>query len=127
MTNTVKTKPAKWINHGDVNPRAYGAVFLKDLGDSFEIVQVSNIIEDAGKKTADELGGVYQFKSANVDKADIMKDKGLRDYADANRHDDATNLIWAATAYLGYHGGDDVVYTNNFHMGMRSMGIYRYE
>ena len=117
-----KTKVNGWVNHGDINPREHGGMFVRDCGDSFDLVSVDNQEHDCFKPAR------YLFQSINVSKADIMADKGLRDYADANRHDDNTNLIWAATSYISYHGGDGSEYeTNNFHQGMRAHGIRTYK
>lgn len=122
-----KTKVNGWVNHGDVNPREYGATFLRDLGDSFDIVDVVNTEDNVSEAYAKEHGR-YIFKHANVSKDKIMADMSLREYADAINQDEATNLIWAATSWLGYYGGDEEpLITNNFHEGLRSMGISSYK
>lgn len=112
---------AKWKNYGDVNPREHGGMFVRDTGDGFDLVSVDNQEYDCFKPAR------YMFKAATVTKADLMSDESLRRYADAYQDDQAQNLMWAATAYLGYYGAhDNVLHTTNFHNGMRAMGINSY-
>jgi hypothetical protein len=110
---------SKWTNHGDINPRVHGAVFLKDTGDSFDIVSVDR--DRRGNRNG------YVFKAVTISKADLLEDESLRRYADAYQDDEAQNLVWAATAYISYYGchANDH-YTTDFHAGMRAMGIHRY-
>ena len=59
-------KENKWYNHGDVNPREHGGVFVRRVGNEIEVVETHN---------NDDHGGVGYTVQCRSDYIDDLKEK----------------------------------------------------
>ena len=115
----------KWQNHGDVNHREQGGIFLKydSKWNEIEIVQTSDVSELEG------IEGNYLFEPATVSVEDLLEDRDLASFAGAKEDfDEDKKLAYLATSYVAYYGSDDggnIV--NNYWEELGSHGITRSE
>lgn len=116
-------KSNNWINHGDINPREYGGLFIRYIpsSDKYEIVQTVSI------ENYETFEYSYFFEYAVVEKSVLIKDKSLHSFAGIDTKENYTEeeIIFIATSWISYYGADNGVdETNNYWSELKKYGIY---
>ena len=109
-------KEDKWYNHGDVNPREHGGIFVRRVGNEIEVVTTHN---NDGEYTLtsrsdyiDDLKDRYSVFKTDSDKR--SDNNAVGSYADWKRYikmeEDGVSLddivFYLAADMISYYGGD---------------------
>lgn len=112
-----------WMNFGDINPREYGAVFVRQKTETiFDVADISGADWDGFSK----LG--YLCGSGELDLNDIRADERPKIAASVGASSwDSMSSIEKVLAYVGYWGIPGQRFTEkNYRAAMRQMGVTSY-
>ena len=130
----MKTITKTWINFGDINPREYGGIFVRNVDGEIEVIETRNLEEECG------LQGQYRIQEYSITENEaqelwdnfLLGDNSVdpvASYADWDTLRDADNdirLARIAIDMLSYYGPncDYPEIVTNYWQSLRQYGIY---
>ena len=126
-------KQNKWYNFGDVNPREYGGIFIKRVGDEMEAVSTDNLTEVGGvgyqvnrrSDYASDLLLIWEkFKKNPDERGGVASCMDWKRYLKMDNMDWDTLVFHLAVDMIGYYGGScETEYGTNYWELLGSDGI----